>query len=366
MDLARGDLDHKQHVQPLEQHRVHGEEVHRQDTLGLGPQELPPGDGRPDRCRSTPARCRMAQTVLAQACSRAGRGHRGRGGSPRSDSLWPAAAPDRGAPAPRLDDHAGAGRSTVAGPSPGASATASSAAPTVPATPSVATAAPAQPAPPGQPSPLGVGSPAGEAPPPRAATPAAPRPWLLSAAPAAPAIPAAGRSSDRAVVAPSTDHRRHRLPRRTPSSEPTVDFLAPTGCNARRPFDRPHARLDRPSAVLVVVVGRVWVVAGALTGPLGRPSTARLTVISTATGVAAQLPPGVRQRETGPGPEWRVVAAEVGEKRPAARPCHGDHHPSRLELTLDVVSLPSGWDGMIQRHDRSRRRACPRRPVGDC
>jgi hypothetical protein len=46
---------------------------------------------------------------------------------------------------------------------------------------------------------------------------------------AAPAIPAAGRGSDRAVVAPSTDHRRHRLPRRTRSSVPTVDLLAPTG-----------------------------------------------------------------------------------------------------------------------------------------
>jgi hypothetical protein len=29
-------------VQPLQEHGVHGEEVHRQDTLGLGPQELPP------------------------------------------------------------------------------------------------------------------------------------------------------------------------------------------------------------------------------------------------------------------------------------------------------------------------------------
>jgi hypothetical protein len=33
---AAGDLDHKQHIQPLEQHRVHGEEVHRQCPGGLG------------------------------------------------------------------------------------------------------------------------------------------------------------------------------------------------------------------------------------------------------------------------------------------------------------------------------------------
>jgi hypothetical protein len=50
--------------------------------------------------------------------------------------------------------------------------------------------------------------------------------------PAAPASPAAGRSSDRPVVAPSVDHLGQRLPRRTRSSEPTADFLAPTGCNA--------------------------------------------------------------------------------------------------------------------------------------
>src|SRR4029453_3591444 len=122
--------------------------------------------------------------------------------------------------------------SNGAGPSRGASAAAWPAAPTVPAAPSVAAAASAQPAPPGQPSPIGVGPPAGGALSPRAATPAAPRSWSLSVVSAAPAIPAAGRSSDRAVVAPSTDHLRQRLPRRTRSSEPTVDFLAPTG---RRP-----------------------------------------------------------------------------------------------------------------------------------
>jgi hypothetical protein len=29
MDLAGGDLDHKQHAQAFEQHGVHNEEVHR-------------------------------------------------------------------------------------------------------------------------------------------------------------------------------------------------------------------------------------------------------------------------------------------------------------------------------------------------
>jgi hypothetical protein len=39
---ARADLDRKQHVQPLEEHGVHGEEAHRQHTLGLRPQEPSP------------------------------------------------------------------------------------------------------------------------------------------------------------------------------------------------------------------------------------------------------------------------------------------------------------------------------------
>jgi hypothetical protein len=45
VDPAGGDLDHEQHVQPLQEHGVHGEEVHRQHTLGLGVEELPPGQG---------------------------------------------------------------------------------------------------------------------------------------------------------------------------------------------------------------------------------------------------------------------------------------------------------------------------------
>jgi hypothetical protein len=43
VDPAGGKLPHEQHVQALEQHRVGVEEVARQDPLGLGGQELPPG-----------------------------------------------------------------------------------------------------------------------------------------------------------------------------------------------------------------------------------------------------------------------------------------------------------------------------------
>jgi len=49
VDPAGADLDHEQHLQPLEEHGVDGEQVHRQHTLGLRPQELPPWDGRPLR-----------------------------------------------------------------------------------------------------------------------------------------------------------------------------------------------------------------------------------------------------------------------------------------------------------------------------
>ena len=41
-------LNDEQHVQPAQQHRVHVEEVHRQDAVGLGREELLP-------CRSRPA-----------------------------------------------------------------------------------------------------------------------------------------------------------------------------------------------------------------------------------------------------------------------------------------------------------------------
>ena len=65
VDAAGGDLDHEQHVQPLQEHGVHGEEVHRQDAVGLDAENC--RQVRADRlgAGSTPARCRMAQTVLA-------------------------------------------------------------------------------------------------------------------------------------------------------------------------------------------------------------------------------------------------------------------------------------------------------------
>jgi hypothetical protein len=77
---------------------------------------------------------------------------------------------------------------------------------------------------------------------PRAAAPVAPRSWSPSAAPAASAIPAAGRSSDRAVVAPSTDHLCHRLPRRTRSSEAMTDFLTPTRHTTAPSLSEPAAQ----------------------------------------------------------------------------------------------------------------------------
>jgi hypothetical protein len=127
---------HNRHLQPFAQHRVHGEEVHRQHTLGLGPEELPPPERRPDRCRVDTAALQdgpdgagpkpgpePAQLTVDAAVP------------PSSGSPWPAAAPDRGSLPPRLDDHAGVGRSNGAGPGRGAIPAAWPAAPTVPAHP---------------------------------------------------------------------------------------------------------------------------------------------------------------------------------------------------------------------------------------
>ena len=62
---AGGDLDHEQHVQPLQEHGVHGEEVHASTPLAWARRNC--RQVRADRlgAGSTPARCRMAQTVLA-------------------------------------------------------------------------------------------------------------------------------------------------------------------------------------------------------------------------------------------------------------------------------------------------------------
>jgi hypothetical protein len=48
---AGGKLDHEQHVQTLEQHRVEVEEVGRQDGFGLRGQELSPRQSRAVRRR---------------------------------------------------------------------------------------------------------------------------------------------------------------------------------------------------------------------------------------------------------------------------------------------------------------------------
>src|ERR1039458_4500926 len=73
---AAGVLDGEQDVQPLEEHRVDGEEVRRQDTFRLGPEELGPSrasarcwpqamaaENAPDRCRADPD-AELAQLAL--------------------------------------------------------------------------------------------------------------------------------------------------------------------------------------------------------------------------------------------------------------------------------------------------------------
>jgi hypothetical protein len=88
----------------------------------------------------------------------------------------------------------------------------------------------------------------------------------------------------------------------------------------------PAAALLGTSAVLAVVV-RVSLVVGTLTGPLGRPSAARLAVVPATVGSGAYLPPVVCQREADLRRERRVVGAEVGEEGVPARPCHCDCDP---------------------------------------
>jgi hypothetical protein len=54
VDPAGHHLDRQQHAQPPQQDRLHGEQVHRQHTGSLRPEELPPGERRPHRRRSNP------------------------------------------------------------------------------------------------------------------------------------------------------------------------------------------------------------------------------------------------------------------------------------------------------------------------
>jgi hypothetical protein len=111
----------------------------------------------------------------------------------------------------------------------------------------------------------------------------------------------------------------------------------------------PAAALLSISAVLTVVV-RVSVVAGTLTGPLGRPSAARLAVVPAAVGSGPYLPPVVGQREADLCRERRVVGAEVGEEGVPARPFHGDAillvlqtlHPSSPKRSGFPTRPPAG------------------------
>jgi hypothetical protein len=65
MDPPSVRREHEQHVQPLQQHRVHGEDVDGQHTRGLCPKDCRQETADLVGAGSTPARCRMAHTVLA-------------------------------------------------------------------------------------------------------------------------------------------------------------------------------------------------------------------------------------------------------------------------------------------------------------
>jgi hypothetical protein len=66
MDLAGGELQEEQHVDPLEEHGVDGEEVAGQDRVRLGGQELLPR-------RSRPAWRRLYAGLLQDLLHRTGR-----------------------------------------------------------------------------------------------------------------------------------------------------------------------------------------------------------------------------------------------------------------------------------------------------
>jgi hypothetical protein len=173
---------------------------------------------------STPARCRMVHTVLARSCRRGGTARRGCGGSPRSGSPWPAAAPEHGFLTRYSADHAGVGSSSGAAPGLGASAAAWPAGRTGHTRPSVAAAARARPAPRGRPSRPQAWLPAAAAPRPRGGAGAAQRPSRPNSAPVAQATPSVGRTSDTAVAGSCADHRGPMTPGRTRSSTGTTEF----------------------------------------------------------------------------------------------------------------------------------------------
>src|SRR6266511_3675981 len=148
---------------------------------------------------------------------------------PRSGSPWPAAAPTRGPPPPYWAGHADGDRSSGAGPGLDASAAALRAARTTRARPGGAVAVRVQPAGLGLPSRPAAGSPDVAAPRPRGATRAARR---------------LGRRTPRQQRKPPQHLAEQQIeqskghapiiaarwpPRRTRSSAPTTEFLAPTG-----------------------------------------------------------------------------------------------------------------------------------------
>src|SRR6266508_2521816 len=140
---------------------------------------------------------------------------RGCGGSPRSGSPWPAAAPEHGSLTRYSADHADVGSSSGAAPGLGATAAAWPAGRTGRPRPSVAAAAPAQPAPRGRPSRSEAWSPAAAAPRPRGGAGATQRPSRPNSAPAAQATPSGGRTPDTAAAGSGAEHRGPMTPRET-------------------------------------------------------------------------------------------------------------------------------------------------------
>jgi hypothetical protein len=218
VDPAAGHLQDGQHV-PASRSTVSTRSPRPVRSWSV-PEELPPGQRRCLGASSTPARWRMAQTVLARS-SRGGPAHRGCDGSLGRVLPGQPQYPGRGSPAPRLDGRAGVSNSSGAGPDRDARCSSVSgrtnnlfqlgrvSSRASPAS-TVRSAQANQ-----------VGPPPTEAPQPHAAALGAPSRWSPSAEPAVPASQAATRGSDRAVYVPSIDHRRQCLHWRNRSSEPT-------------------------------------------------------------------------------------------------------------------------------------------------
>jgi hypothetical protein len=208
MNPAGGHLNHEQDVETLQEHGVHGEEVHRQHTGGLGTQELPPRYSRPLGRRSNagapqdgphgagpdtvaePAQLAV-DTTIAPGRVLPGQPQHQRAelgchaGTAMPVSVGPAAPDQVAMPA---QQRSGAGR-------PG------------PARLGGAAAAPAQPAPPSRLS-RPVAGPSGVAVLRlRGATRAARRPWPPHPVTAAQATPSPSRTTDGAVEQPCAEHR---------------------------------------------------------------------------------------------------------------------------------------------------------------